>query len=526
MTKSAVLQCCSSRKRRVLRYLYIFLAVWIFVILLTTLVTKGERWEKVSDNAPLKRRSPKNIFDIWYQSNRRILLEDEETKDDNVKYLEINQHPTNISRVEELQDITKYYRRTDEKTLQTVFNTIESLRLVKNINVPDINCEAILKGDENSIIHGKLANLELGSKLFEEKKKKLIPKLEDVVSEAKNCQKFKWDRQYMTIPMSLEEKAYPVAYIITIHRDLPSFERLLRSIYQPQNIYCIHVDLKSDQTFKDGASTLANCFDNVFVASNLTNVRYTHWSRVQADLNCMQDLVKRVDEYPWKYVINLCGQDFPIKTNLEIVRALKNLQGFNSLETFVTPQHKKRRYELHFDLPSDPKHDHSLMKKTDIKKDPPPHNFEMFAGSAYYIFKRAAVEYMMTDPVVQDFFKWNEDSYSPDEHMWASLQRRFPQMPGSFPPHEKYDLNELQTITRIIKWGGLDKKVYPRCEGRFIRGICVFGCGDLAWLVRQKHLFANKFEPDVDILAIHCLENWVRNRTIDQSKRYFARGYL
>ena len=127
---------------------------------------------------------------------------------------------------------------------------------------------------------------------------------------------------------------------------------------------------------------------------------------------------------------------------------------------------------------------------------------------------------------MKTFFQWCEDTYSPDELMWATIQRMYPQVPGSFPPHQKYDLNELQSITRIVKWGGLDNKVYPTCEGRFVRGICVYGCGDLAWLVTQKHLFANKFDSEIDFIAIYCLEHWIRNKEITQSKKYIVDGYL
>ena len=51
---------------------------------------------------------------------------------------------------------------------------------------------------------------------------------------------------------------------------------------------------------------------------------------------------------PWKYVLNLCGQDFPLKTNLEIVRSLKALRGYNNLETVTMPSHKKKRYFVYF----------------------------------------------------------------------------------------------------------------------------------------------------------------------------------
>lgn len=47
----------------------------------------------------------------------------------------------------------------------------------------------------------------------------------------------------------------------------------------------------------------------------------------------------------WKYFINVCGQDFPLKTNLEIVRMLKSLWGSNSMESEVMPGRKRRRVQ-------------------------------------------------------------------------------------------------------------------------------------------------------------------------------------
>ena len=54
------------------------------------------------------------------------------------------------------------------------------------------------------------------------------------------------------------------------------------------------------------------------------------------------------------------------------------------------------RYEFHFDLPKASDSDHKLMEKTDIRKAPSPLNSPMFAGSAYYAWKREAVEFMIT----------------------------------------------------------------------------------------------------------------------------------
>uniref|UniRef100_H2Z400 Glucosaminyl (N-acetyl) transferase 3, mucin type n=1 Tax=Ciona savignyi TaxID=51511 RepID=H2Z400_CIOSA len=367
------------------------------------------------------------------------------------------------------------------------------------------DCGSVLMGNEDDILGTRLKALEFKSKF-----QNFGAYLTNL---AGNCTDFLLSRRFVTSHLTLEELNYPIAYIITVHTKLAAFERVLRSIYRPQNLYCVHVDRKSPEKFQHGVRKISECFGNVFVPENLTEVHYTHWSRVQADLNCMRGLMDRKDEVKWKYVINLCGAEFPLKTNLEIVRSLKNLYGYNSMETVVPPPHKAARYQYHFTLPP-PGNDYATMDKTNVKKEASPLNSPMFIGSAYYILKRQAVRFIMTDPTVQKFFKWNEDTYSPDEHMWATLQRYYPRLPGSYPPHVKYDQNELQTITKLVKWGGLDTLVYPKCSGVYSRGICMLGVGDLTWLLQQHHLFANKFDSDADPFAIECLDIYLRNKTL------------
>ena len=57
--------------------------------------------------------------------------------------------------------------------------------------------------------------------------------------------------------------------------------------------------------------------------------------------------------------------------------------------------------------------------------------------------------------------------------------------------------------------------VRSRCHGRNVRGICVFGARDLPFLNAQRvnKLFANKFHEDFQPIALHCLEEMIRNDT-------------
>ena len=124
---------------------------------------------------------------------------------------------------------------------------------------------------------------------------------------------------------------------------IQNFEHLLRAIYAPQNIYCVHVDKKAETAFLEAVMSIAFCFPNVFMVSRPMDVVYAAWPRVQADINCMADLFNV--STTWKYFINLCGQDFPLKTNLEMVRSMKTLKGANSMETEQMRGGKRSRIE-------------------------------------------------------------------------------------------------------------------------------------------------------------------------------------
>lgn len=82
-----------------------------------------------------------------------------------------------------------------------------------------------------------------------------------------------------------------LAYSILVYNDVEQFERLLTSMYEPTNIYCIHVDAKSSEILKKAVKSIADCYDNVFLSTMSENIVYAGFSRLKADINCMNDLL-------------------------------------------------------------------------------------------------------------------------------------------------------------------------------------------------------------------------------------------
>ncbi|MEE6458584.1 hypothetical protein FKM82_000352 [Ascaphus truei] len=325
---------------------------------------------------------------------------------------------------------------------------------------------------------------------------------EDVEEMTNDCEVYNNLRQLHLKPVSLEEKNFTIAYSLVVHKDAINVERLLHTIYSPLNVYCIHYDQKSSPVFKRAMINIAKCFSNVFIASKVETVTYADISRLQADLNCLSDLLQ--SSFQWKYVINLCGQDMPLKSNFELVSELKRLNGKNMLETSRPSDVKKERYTYHHEIKEVPYSDYMKMPlKTTILKDPPPSNIEMFVGSAYFVLSRPFIRYIFDSPVVRDFLSWSKDTFSPDEHFWATLAR-LPGIPGEIPRTDA-DVTDLQSKARLVKWSYLEDHLYPPCTGTHIRSVCIYGAAELRWLIKYGHWFANKFDPKVDPILVKCL---------------------
>uniref|UniRef100_A0A8W8NTK0 Uncharacterized protein n=1 Tax=Magallana gigas TaxID=29159 RepID=A0A8W8NTK0_MAGGI len=253
----------------------------------------------------------------------------------------------------------------------------------------------------------------------------------------------------------------------------------------------------------------------------LEDVIYKGYFRLKADLNCMTDLLNYSD-VKWKYLINLPAQEYPLKTNSEIVKVLQILNGTNSIESYYdkashyrTNQTYKENYKT------------SKLEPTGKIKAPAPHNVTVAKGSAYSTFSRSFVEFALRNPKARDILKWTEDTLSPDETFWATLV--FNKELGA--PGIQYLAsgvpNRKSWITVGVMWQskGPAREV---CHGMYVRNICVFGLGDLNKIVQEKTLFINKFYHYYQPFALMCMEEWYFNKTFTTVpfENYFYKGLI
>ncbi|OWF46564.1 beta-1,3-galactosyl-O-glycosyl-glycoprotein beta-1,6-N-acetylglucosaminyltransferase-like [Mizuhopecten yessoensis] len=398
-------------------------------------------------------------------------------------------------------------RNVESFTMRGLSDEDKLIEMCKIRPVSSVNCKSLFTGDSSAIALAK--NTSYG---------KLITGNCSLNNLVNTCKVLIKSHGYLTdrTVLSGEELDYPLAFAIKMHKSSDQAEQLLRLIYRPHNVYCLYIDKKASPRVFDVMKKLAVCFHNIFVIQERIDIIYASLSHVLAEMQCMHELLART--VLWKYYINLTGQELPLRTNLEMVRVLKALKGTNDIESFIFPKHLQFRVRKHFTVVKG-----TLKEDKNTTKEMFSFNITLRKGSAYGIFRREFVEFLHEDIVAQKFIHWLNDSLSPEETIWATLNG-LPWAPGGYSLETSHAAGTFLSRAVIWTW---DK---PRCLGRFSRSVCIFGIGDLPWLASRPQMIANKFDRIYDPIAPDCMEELIRNRTkytdhgFEQLDWYFYRN--
>ena len=321
--------------------------------------------------------------------------------------------------------------------------------------------------------------------------------------------------------VSQVEKDFPIAYIFVVYTNAGQVLRLLKSIYRPQNLYCIHPDTRQGNGFKEFFTAVAKCLDNVFVVSKPVRVYYGHMSITNAQLQCMQDLEK-YPESRWKYAINLCGREIPIKTNREIVESLLKLKGYSALNMYPLPKsywNKRFAYKFHLN--------DSSMVLTEEKQAKPPKGIKLYKSMNFIAASRAFVNFLLHHPLSHELHSYLWTVYAPEEHFYSSLYA-LPQAKGGQPPTELLGEHDIPTVDNFIwlikNWQR--QHVAEFCPGqKVIHSICILSALDLDKIEqlgvrsRQPVFFFNKYFLEWDPTPMDCMEERLVEANMEEYRR-------
>lgn len=270
---------------------------------------------------------------------------------------------------------------------------------------------------------------------------------------------------------SIPMKSISIAYLILVHRLPDQFKKLFTAIYESTNFYLIHIDKKASQEIGEDVRNFLNPYPNVHILDS-ENVVWGGYSMVQAELDGMKYLLNMNAQ--WDYFINLSGQDYPLKSQKIIREFLSRNNGKSYIK--IADQEKSRpetmnRIENYFEELEDKISDKT--HKRNFMKDVTP-----YIGGQWMILTRDCCEFMTSSIEVKKFEDYYLNTLIADESFFQTVLMNT-SFTGTLVDDDK----------RAIIWiPDGDIKLRPK----------TFTKTDLDFLQKGNHLFARKFDDNVD----------------------------
>ncbi len=324
--------------------------------------------------------------------------------------------------------------------------------------------------------------------------------------------------------VSSQEKAFPLAFEFLVYYTplrIQQYLRLLKNIYRPQNVYCIHIDGKAPDWWTNLFISFANCFPNIIIAKKRIKVNYATSGILYAHFECFQDLLKT--SYKWKYVITLHGTELPLVTNREMVNELQKMNGTNLIQKGEDSSNDTAQSHPWITYKVKSIDDGRKIILTNETLGPIPYNLKILksAASANSALSRNFISFIFTDKRSLALAEFLKDVRSAVE-MFFNTINLLPEAPGGY--HSFHGNGSSMPLVAKRYWVFRRKTFKKFCFGRkLVHNICIVGAGDLVSLGRasenQDWWFHNKYFIEYDHVVMNCMENLLLQRNANEYKQ-------
>ena len=263
-----------------------------------------------------------------------------------------------------------------------------------------------------------------------------------------------------------------LAYFISLHHKPYQFEWLLNALYNPTDIFLVHIDLKTLSGLKrERRGVWSRTRELLADKPNIRLMRprfsnWGGWSLSHLGLAAIDLLLRH--EADWTHFINLSGQCYPTKSGSEIRQVIGDAgeKQFVELRPFAT-------------LPADDwHHRRALMIETPLRAfslpitRQPPRDIDVnHKGAQWVILTRAFCEWQRTAAVRKELCRYLAFTHLSDELLFQGLL-----LNGPFREQVVADYG------RTIQWPG------PK----------TFTSEDWEYLARAPGIFGRKFDAKLD----------------------------
>jgi hypothetical protein len=282
------------------------------------------------------------------------------------------------------------------------------------------------------------------------------------------------------------------AYLILAHQNPEQLYRLVQALDIDESKFIIHIDAKVE------ISPFIKLFENytpgrIFICPGRKNIDWGSYTMVEATMAMLHFLFQL--ELKVDYVHLISGQDYPVKSNEEIVNFFKNQRGKNFIESFTLPDSRWRergllRINYKWGINE---HKNIFYNDLDYKEAYPPlphlpEGIIPYGGSQWWSLHIDCVRFIMEEfDRDSDLFQFYRYTFIPDEMLFQTLIM-----------NSHFKDTVVNDNSRFIKWS--NGSWHPE----------TIGLEHLKDLMTKRKLFARKFEYDDDKTVLNQLDE-IRN---------------
>ena len=264
-----------------------------------------------------------------------------------------------------------------------------------------------------------------------------------------------------------------IAYFIMVHHKFAQFCWLFDAIYTKENIFLVHVDQKANDGFYEKVKSYIEGLPNVsFLPRRAATL--CGWSLVNVELEAIKVLLD--SDVKWQYLVNVSGQDYPIKP----IGFIKAKLGAEWPKNFIGAWPFSKIQELE---PHDPHLKRILafemfgrLVQTRMRLPFPTSVDIKYKGSAWHMLTRDFCQWLLTDPMPRRIQRLLKYTWCPEELFFQASIMNSP-----------YRDLRADDFGREIIWPP-SNSVHPK----------ILRMEDYERLSASPALFARKFDDSVD----------------------------
>jgi hypothetical protein len=261
-------------------------------------------------------------------------------------------------------------------------------------------------------------------------------------------------------------------------------------MYDPENIYLVHIDVKTHISFHEEIREFLSAFPNARLMKSYDWI-YGGYSAIDIQLRAMQELFR--DD--WDFFINVTGQDFPLKSQsfirdyLEQNRSRNFMQIIDMEVQWKLSRFRRRWYYIELKTGSMPRLRRKRVWPLPIPR-PYPRNYRRYGGLTWFILNREFCEYLCFDHTHDKLKNFLKHTYIPEEEFFHTVVM-----------HSPFKDSVVKDNKRLLIWKG------NRILGFYYSRLHTLRMEDLETLNKSDAFFARKFDETVDSQIIDAMES-------------------